>query len=265
MITKPAIHAGAVLLSIFSALASNAQGQSNSKRPTSPVVVGTLKSVDPSGTKLDVLQSGGNLRKLYINAASKIYFVGFPVQSKQKPQAGLGVKATCEKDGRIKTISFTPPVGEASTLGDKRLKMTESALLKVVDKDSNNSISYVEFSRYIYHSPKHGPDSFRKADKDGDGQLNSAEFTEALHKVSWWKLSRKTPQDWFSQADQNRDDVLNIKEFAGICTSGNHIDNIFKRTDRDKSGSLTPLETAAYIRSVTHGKLRGKKTQKRNQ
>ena len=42
----------------------------------------------------------------------------------------MGVKATCEKDGRIKSISFTPPVGEPSMLGEKRLTMTEAELLK---------------------------------------------------------------------------------------------------------------------------------------
>jgi len=165
MSTKLSVHAVAVLVSAFSVLASNAQAQSNSKRPDSPVVVGTLRSVDSSGSKFDVQQSGEYLRKLYVNFESKVYFVGLPAKGEQKPRAGLGVKATCEKDGRVKTISFTPPVGEPSMLGEKRLTMTESELLKDVDKDASNIISYVEFSKYIYHSPKHGPDLFRKADK----------------------------------------------------------------------------------------------------
>ena len=258
------VHAVAILVSALSVLASNAQAQSNSKGPGSSVVVGTLKSVDSSGTKFDVLQSGESLRKLYVNAESKVYFVGLPAEGEQKPKAGMGVKATCEKDGRIKSISFTPPVGEPSMLGEKRLTMTEAELLKEVDKDASNSISYVEFSKYIYHSPKHGPDSFRKADKDSDGVLDTAEFVEALSKVSWWKISRKTPDEWFIQADKNRDGMLDIKEFAWISTSGNHIENIFKRIDRDESGSLTQRETAAYIRSVTHGKHRSRNTRKRD-
>ena len=123
-----------------------------------------------------------------------------------------------------------------------------------VDKDASTFISYVEFNKYIYHSPKHSPDSFRKADKDNDGVFDTAEFVEALSKVSWWKLSRKTPYKWFIQADKNMNRMLDIKEFAWICTSGNHIANIFKRTDRDESDSLTQRETEAYIRSVTHGR-----------
>jgi Ca2+-binding EF-hand superfamily protein len=254
MTVKLSVNAVAVLVSAFSVIASNFLAQSNSKEPNRPVVVGTLKSVDSSGTRFDVQQSDEDLRKLYVNSESKVYFVGLPAKGEQKPRAGLGVKAICEKDGRVKTISFTPPVEEPSMLGVKRLTMTESELFKEVDKNVSESISYIEFDKYIYHSPKHGPDSFRKADKDSDGVLDTTEFVESLSKVSWWKLSRKTPGEWFIQADKNRNYMLDIKEFAWICTSANHIENIFKRTDRDDSGSLTQRETEAYIHSVTHGK-----------
>jgi hypothetical protein len=60
------------------------------------------------------------------------------------------------------------------------------------------------------------------------------------------------------------DEKLGMKEFAHICTSRNHIDNVFNRADRDKSGHLSSRETTAYIRSVTHGKQRSKKTRKRD-
>lgn len=112
MTTKLLVHAVAVLVSAFSVLASNVQAQSNSKEPDSSVVVGALKSVDSSGTQFDVLQSGEYLRNLYVNSESKVYFVGLPAKGEQKPRAGLGVKATCEKDGRVKSISFTPPISQ---------------------------------------------------------------------------------------------------------------------------------------------------------
>ena len=67
----------------------------------------------------------------------------------------------------------------------------------------------------------------------------------------------------FVQADENKDDTLSIKEFASICTSGNHIENIFKRADGDKSGGLTRSETEAYIRSVTHEEKKEKKSRKK--
>lgn len=260
--TATAIFTISVLCAL-SIPSSHPQAQGNSKGRESPVVVGTLENVDSSGTKFDVLQSGESLRKLYVNSESKVYFVGL-AKGEQKPKAGMEVKATCQKDGQIKSISFTPPIGQPEPLGDKRLTMAESELFTEVDKDASNTISYVEFSKYIYHSPKHGPDSFRKADKDSDGVFDTVEFAEALSKVSWWKLSRKTPEQWFIQADKNKDEMLDSKEFASICTSGNHIDNIFKRADQDNSGSLTQRETAAYIRSVTHEKQRRKKKRKRD-
>ncbi len=253
----------AVVVSIFFIDSVSVQAKPNSKGVDSAIVVGTLTRVDSSGKAFDVQQTGESLRTLRLNSKSKVYFVGFSGKSKQEPQAGFGVKASCGKDGQIKTITFTPPVGEPSTLGEKRLSMTEQELFNEVDKDSSKSISYPEFSMYVYYSPKHGPDSFRKTDQDGDGVLDATEFNAALSGVSWWKLSRTTPDEWFVQADENKDDTLSIKEFASICTSGNHIENIFKRADRDKSGGLTRSETEAYIRSVTHEEKKEKKSRKK--
>ncbi len=253
----------AVVVSIFFIDSVSVQAKPNSKGVDSAIVVGTLTRVDSSGKAFDVQQTGESLRTLRLDSKSKIYFVGFSGKSKQEPQAGFGVKASCGKDGQIKTITFTPPVGEPSTLGEKRLSMTEQELFNEVDKDSSKSISYPEFSMYVYYSPKHGPDSFRKTDQDGDGVLDATEFNAALSGVSWWKLSRTTPDEWFVQADENKDDTLSIKEFASICTSGNHIENIFKRADGDKSGGLTRSETEAYIRSVTHEEKKEKKSRKK--
>ena len=253
----------AVVVSIFFIDSVSVQAKPNSKGVDSAIVVGTLTRVDSSGKAFDVQQTGESLRTLRLVSKSKVYFVGFSGKSKQEPQAGFGVKASCGKDGQIKTITFTPPVGEPSTLGEKRLSMTKQELFNEVDKDGSKSISYPEFSTYIYYSPKHGPDSFRKTDQDGDGMLDATEFNTALSGVSWWKLSRTTPDEWFVQADENKDDTLSIKEFASICTSGNHIENIFKRADGDKSGGLTRSETEAYIRIVTHEEKKEKKSRKK--
>ncbi|MDA7901916.1 hypothetical protein N9B48_02720, partial [bacterium] len=108
----------------FSGLTLKTRAQSNSKKPDSSVVVGTLTNVDSSGKKFAVQQNGESLRNLYLDSKSKVYFIGLPANGKQKPMAGQGVKATVDKDGRVKTISFTPPVGETKMLGEKRLKMT---------------------------------------------------------------------------------------------------------------------------------------------
>ena len=253
----------AVLIGIFFVGSAKVYAKPNSKGADSAIVVGTLTRVDSSGKAFDVQQAGENLRTLRLDSKSKVYFVGFSGKNKHEPQAGFGVKASCGKDGQIKTITFTPPIGEPSAIGEQRLTMTEQELFNEVDKDGSKSISYPEFSTYIYYSPKHGPDSFRKTDQDGDGVLDATEFKKALSGVSWWTLSRMTPEKWFVRADENNDGTLTIKEFAGICTSGNHIENIFKRADGDKSGGLTRSETEAYIRSVTHEEKKEKKSRKK--
>jgi Ca2+-binding EF-hand superfamily protein len=262
MKAKASAVKSATLTCAFLVMSLNVQAKSNSEGTDRSVVVGTLASVDSSGKKFSVQQSGEHLHKLYMNAKSTVYYVGLRTQSEQKPRVGLGVKASCGKGGIIKTITFTPPLGEPAMVGEKRLTMTERELFNEVDKDASRSVSYVEFSKHIYYSPKHGPDSFRKADRDRDGVLGTAEFMNALSGVSWWKLSRQTADEWFLQADKNRDEMLDVEEFAIICTSGNHIENVFKRADEDKSGSLTQHETVAYIRSVTHGKVRKRKKRK---
>ena len=242
----------------------SAYAQSNSKGENSSVVVGILKEVNAAGKEFKVLQAGELLRELHTDSKSKVYFVGIVNEAARKATVGYGVKASCDKDGRIKTISFTPPLPEPGPLGEKRLSMTPAELFKQVDADKDGRVGYGEFSRSVYHSPKHGPDHFRKADSDSDGGLSSDEFRKALETVSWWTLSRKAPAAWFQEADADGDEQLSMKEFAHICTSGNHIDNVFKRADRDGSGDLSSRETTAYIRTVTHGKQKSRKTRKRD-
>ncbi len=246
-------------------LATSAYAQSNSKGENSSVVVGVLKEVNAVGKELTVLQAGELLRELHADSKSKVYFVGIVNEAARKATTGYGVKASCDKDGRIKTISFTPPIPEPEPLGEKRLSMTPAELFQQVDADKDGRVGYGEFSRSVYHSPKHGPDHFRKADNDRDGVLSSDEFRKALDTVSWWTISRKAPEAWFQEADADGDEKLSVKEFAHICASGNHIDNVFKRADRDDSGDLSARETTAYIHSVTHGKQKSRKTRKRDQ
>jgi Ca2+-binding EF-hand superfamily protein len=239
-------------------------GQSNSKGENSSVVVGILTGVNASGNEFKVAQTDDLVRTLHTDTKSKFYFVGIADKDARNATVGFGVKASCDKDGRIKTISFTPPIPEPEPLGENRLSMTPAELFMQVDTDDDGQVGYGEFSRSIYHSPKHGPDHFRKADGDSDGGLNSAEFRKALERVSWWSLSRKTPATWFQEADADGDEKLSQKEFAHICASGNHIGNVFKRADGDHSGDISSREATAYIRSVTHGKQRKKMKRKRD-
>lgn len=231
-------------------LSASLHAQSNSKGPISPVVVGVLKSVD--GNQLQVMQNGELLRKLFLGSKSRVHYVGMHDKVDHHPVLGYGVKAKVEKDGSIKSILFTQPIGKLVPLGERRLLMSERELLKKIDVDQNGKVSYVEFARSIDDSPKHGPDGFRKNDKDSDGGLNQKEFNRMLSAVVWWKLSRKTSADWISNADKDENGKLTLDEFKMICTSGNHIGNIFHRSDKDKSGDLSGKEVTFYIKSITH-------------
>ena len=85
---KRSIRTWTLAVSAFSILVPVVLAQSNSKGKDSRVVVGTLKRVDATGTKFDVLQSGEHLRELHVNAKSVIQFVGLPAEGEQKPKVG---------------------------------------------------------------------------------------------------------------------------------------------------------------------------------
>ncbi len=248
-----------LLISFSLAFPTVAHAQRQKNRDHNSVVVGTLHSIDPTGNPLEIRLSDNSSIKLQMDQKTKVVYVGLPANVTKQPKVGFGVKATCDQHGLMKSVSFTPPIGQPSSLGEARLTMTEHELFDAIDKDASESISYAEFGKYIYYSPKHGPDTFRKADQNSNGSLDEGEFTQALSKVSWWNLSRKTPTEWFKQADKNKDAKLNIDEFSSICTSGNHLENIFKRADQDHSGTLTQRETTTYIRSVTHDEKKSRK------
>lgn len=237
-------------LLILFLLPATLHAQSNSKGASSPVVVGVLKSAE--GNQFQVLQGGELLRKLVLGPKSQVHYVGMHDKADHHPVPGYGVKAKVAKDGSIKSILFTQPIGKTVPLGERRLMISERELLEEIDRDRDGKVSYVEFARSIYDSPKHGPDGFRKNDKDGDGGLNQKEFNRSLSAVAWWKLSRKPPADWIATADKDDNGNLTLEEFKTICTGGNHIDNVFRRTDKDKSGDLSGTEVTAYIKSITH-------------
>ena len=130
------------------------------------------------------------MRKLFADDKTKVYFVGLPKKADHRPSEGYGVKASSEKDGRLKSIIFTHPLSKAQPLGEEQLVTLAGELFSKVDRNADGRLGYVAFSKMIYYSPKHGPDAFRKADKDPDGKLNQKEFAQSLKGVSWWRLSR---------------------------------------------------------------------------
>jgi len=88
---------------------------------------------------------------------------------------------------------------------------------------------------------------------DANGLLDEEEFPVLLDQLTWWKFSRKSADNWFAQADTNRDGKLDEKEFGQTFDTGNHTENRFKRTDGDKSGFLDKPEVSKFYQSLITG------------
>ena len=85
------------------------------------------------------------------------------------------------------------------------------------------------------------------------------EFEASLAKTQWWKMSRKTPAKWFELSDEDKNGVLNEKEFAILLGSNAHMNVFFPRADSNKSGDLDQKEVAAYIQTLIFPSEKGKK------
>ena len=227
-------------------LASGASlAKSNSKGADSPLAIGPITAISADGKTLTILQGGEHKRDLVISARTELIFVGMP-KSAQRLAVGHGVKASV-KGGSVRSVKVTLPTKQAASLGKDRTKLSVDQILAKANENGDGGLDYVEMSRWIYHSPKHGPDSFLKADKNDDGLLGGAEMTKLLAGVSWWKYSRKSSDEWFRQADANGDGSLDLKEFTTIAAGKNHAENVFKRTDKNKDKALDSKEVAKYV------------------
>ena len=244
-----------LFLAIFiflSGLAHAEKKKSNSSGPDSPVVVGIIKTA--SGNRVEV-QQGQYLRKLTLNKKSKVVFVSF-LGAKEEFKAGYSVKAKVAQE-LINSIYITLPIGEVSRRTPDMSAMSALDLFKKADQNQDGEVCYRELSRVIHYSPKHGPDTFTKVDKDKSGTLDQTEFSAKLKSVDWWKLSQKSPLQWLAFCDKDKNGQLSPEEFAIIAGEG-HLESRFKRTDKDKSGAANLKELTAYISNVVQPKAKKK-------
>lgn len=241
-------------LLLLSTLSLSLFAESNSKGGNSPISVGVIKSISEDQQSIQIRQGGDIDRTLNIPNPNVLHFVGMPESSRQL-KVGYGIKAKVQNN-TINSAKVTLPLKDSADLGPNKTKMSPSDIFQKTDENGDGMIDYVEMSRWVYLSPKHGPDKFSGADKNQDGGLNEPEFTPLLQEVSWYKLSRKTPEDWFAQADTNQDQALSLQEYKAISTSKNHVENHFKRNDTDKNGSLSLEELTS---SLEGGKKKKKK------
>ena len=228
-----------------------AHGKSNSSGPDSPVLYGEIIAVSDDRKTVTILQSGSDERDITITKKTKLSFVGMGKKS-QELKVGYWGKAKVKK-GEAGSLKLTQPVGQLNPLGPERISMDEKSIFTAVDENRDSGIDYVEMSRAIYNSPKHGPDKFEKYDVDANGLLDEEEFPVLLDQLTWWKFSRKSGDDWFTQADTNGDGKLDENEFGQTFDTGNHTENRFKRADGDKSGFLDKSEVSEFYQSLISG------------
>lgn len=228
-----------------------AHGKSNSSGPDSPVLYGEIIAVSDDRKTVTILQSGSDERDITITKKTKLSFVGMGKKS-QELKVGYWGKAKVKK-GEAGSLKLTQPVGQLNPLGPERISMDEKSIFTAVDENLDSGIDYVEMSRSIYHSPKHGPDKFEKYDVNANGLLDDEEFPVLLDQLTWWKFSRKSGDDWFIQADANGDGKLDEKEFGQTFDTGNHTENRFKRTDGDKNGFLDKSEVSEFYQILITG------------
>jgi Ca2+-binding EF-hand superfamily protein len=218
--------------------------ENGSKGANSPMVVGVIESV--SEGQVVVATRDKFKRELTLNPKSKIIYVGFDEEEKEM-KAKQGVRAQV-KNEVISSIYVAPDIGVDEPVPTAEMvKMNPSELFKYTDKDENGKVSYVEYSKTVHYSLKHGPVGFSKSDRDKSGSLNEKEFSAFLTKTKWWNLSRKTPEEWLKSSDKDKNGVLSDKELAILLGSEAHLDVFFKRADSNSSGDLDQKEVASLL------------------
>lgn len=212
----------------------------------SPLLIAIIEEIDAE--KISVETKSRQKQKLTFNKKTKITYVGYD-GAKQEVKAGSCILGQV-KDGLITSMYVTPAIGKELVFPtEEMVKMTPPELFKLADLNKNGRVCYIEFSKTIQHSLKHGPTKFLKSDADKSGALNPKEFAFMLGKTRWWVMSRKTPEQWFKSSDEDKNNVLSIDELAVLLGSKAHIDIFFKRADTNKSRDIDPAEATKFIKT----------------
>lgn len=236
-----------LLICIICFSAQTLSAQNKSKGPNSPLVIGIIKEAHDD--QIIVITRDKYTRTLAIGEKSTMTYVGFD-KDKKEIKAGFAVRAEVHEEV-IQSILVTPPVNEDKVEPTPEIvKMTPAELLKTADLEQSGAVSYVEMSKTLFSSLKHGPVAFDKSDQDHSGSLNLQERPSLLAKVKWWKMSRKTPEEWFKSSDQDKNEVLSQEELAVLLGSDAHPGIFFKRADKDKSGDLNLTEASLFLNEL---------------
>lgn len=236
----------------FSVFAFASPARAADEKPEKNLQMGVVVKLDDESLTVRASKSEGPERKLRITKETKFSFVGFKGlgQNVDKPAVGFAVKAHLGKDDVALSILFSPDFPPLKPITNRH-KLTANELFAACDQNKDGRIDYVEYATNIFQSYKHLPDRWQnksKLDSNGDDTLDLKEFTNSLNELAWWRLSRKTPQEWHREADKDKSGELNIEELKSVIGSAHgKIDQVFKKLDKDKSGGISVSELQPYL------------------
>lgn len=249
----------AALLAVFGSIllcpAAFGAGVEDDEKESKDLAIGTVVRIEG---KVIVFKTGkGEERSLTLIGEKWGSYVGFKGigQTVTAPQVGFGIKANIAKGDTIKGALFSPALPSFEPIPGKHT-LTAKQLFDITDKNANGEVDYLEYAARIFQSQKHLPDRYaEKFDLDKNDTMNLEEFTVSLDRLDWWRVSRKSLDEWMASTDKNRDGTLDSEEAKGVVigSHGNY-DTLFKRFDRDKSGGLSASELQKYLDSVINGK-----------
>jgi hypothetical protein len=240
------------LLSFFLYLSAlNSSAANGSKGAESPMVIAIVEQAHSD--HIIVVTRDEFKRKLVLNDASQINYVGFD-DAKKEIKASFCIRAQV-KDEVISSIYVTSSIGKELVFPTaKMVKMTSNELFDLADLNQNGRVCYVEISKTIKHSLKHGPVTFSKSDVDNSGALNVQELEAFLGMTKWWRMSRVAPEDQLKAHDKDQNNLLSKEELVSLLGSEAHIDIFFKRADKNASVDLDLDEVTQLIESFVFGK-----------
>ena len=212
--------------------------------------------VDVSSQNLTFKTPKGEVVKVKIIAATDYSFVGFKgyLDDVSKPQNGFFVSVSRIDDGEtIKAARFSPPFPPLKEISNKH-ELSADELFKIADENKDDSVTYLEYATHIYQSLKHGPGKFRKKmDKDGNGVVDRKEFSNSLNEFTWYRLSRKSAEVWFTEKDGDNNQELDLNEAKGLFRTHGDLEPVFKKYDEDKSGGISLTEYKKHWLEVVTG------------
>jgi len=234
-------------LSLIAVCLTFASSEIAAQEKQGEILHGVIESVDGNTITVNHRRKS---RTFTLNDKTQINYVSF-LKAKKEIKPGFFIRAGVDSKGQCNQLWVTLPIPKENLKPSaKMLTMTPAELHKMADSNGDGELSYVEYATAIYRSPKHGPVGFGKADKDKSGTLNLKEFEPKLVDLKWYRISRKTPAEWYAEVDANSDGVLNKQEFVTFLGSTAHLDTFYKRADKDRSGDLSEEELADFIDSI---------------